>query len=122
RVVVCRPPPSKPIRPSPTPPDEASATVAAEDRTAVRRPRPHHRDARRSEDPVPDGRATLYLSYQAALTRHPDETSAVRCGRLVQDGHQASPKRHLTSSPIGSLGARNGLVRCRRGALGVATG
>ena len=39
----------------------AHRPVAAEDRPAVRRPRPHHRHARRPQDPVADGRAPVDL-------------------------------------------------------------
>ncbi len=52
----------------------AHRPVAAEDRAAVRRPRPHHRHQRRQENPVPDGRTPVDLhaghrtnqSHQAA--------------------------------------------------------
>ena len=39
----------------------ADGSLAAEDRRAVRRPRPHDRDARRPQDPRADGRAPLHL-------------------------------------------------------------
>ena len=39
----------------------AHRPVAAQDRPAVRGPRPHHRDQRRPQDPLPDGRAPVDL-------------------------------------------------------------
>jgi chromosomal replication initiator protein len=69
----------------------AHRPVPAEDRAAVRRPRPHHRDARRPQDPPADGRARAIYNQVTELT-----------GRIPFSTGSTAPMTTMTS-PIDSI-------------------
>ena len=87
----------------------AHRPVPAQDRPAIRRPRPHHRDQRRPQDPLPDGRTPVdihpghraHKPHKAAspggLSRAADVEDTVcgqHCGR-VSDNQGTTGGKHV---------------------------
>jgi chromosomal replication initiator protein len=85
----------------------SSPTVAAEDRAAVRRPRPHHRDARRPQDPPADGRARAIYNQVTELTNRIKQQSDRRCPQAVHTArggpHRGERARHGSISSTAVL-------------------